>query len=131
MVRSIAAVAGGFVTMLAIVMVGTLAAVAAFVPGGLTTGMSQPPSGSLSRTYLAANLLVSLLGAIAGGWVTSRVAAASPSTHVLVLAGIILIMSVVTAAQGAAPGQPAWYPITISVIGLAGVLIGGAAAKRD
>lgn len=131
MVRSIAAVIGGFVGLVVIVMVGTLAATAMLVPGGLSAGMSQPPTGvPVPRAYLAANLLVSLLGAIAGGWITARLAWSSPGTHVLILAGIMLAMSIATLMQGAQEGQPGWYPLAIAAIGLAGVLMGGSLVRR-
>jgi hypothetical protein len=131
MLRSLAAVGGGFVAMMVVVMIGTAAATAVFVPGGLTAAMSQTaPPGPLPRTYLAANLIVSLAGAVLAGWIAARFAPSSPGAHVLALAGLMVIMTVATAAQGAAPGQPAWYPWVIGAIGLGGVLIGGLVWRR-
>jgi peptidoglycan/LPS O-acetylase OafA/YrhL len=126
MLKSVAAIAAGYIAMVVVVMIGTAAATAAFVPGGLAAAMSETPApGPLPTAYLAANLLVSFAGAVLAGWIVSRLSPASPATHVLVLAGIMLIMTVVSAATGAAPGQPTWYPWVIGPIGLGGVLLGG------
>jgi hypothetical protein len=131
MVRSITAVVGGLVGLVMIVMAGTLAATALLVPGGLSAGMSQPPAGApVPRAYLAANLLFSLLGALAGGWITAKLASSAPGTHVLVLAGIMLAMSIATLVQGAQRGQPGWYPLAIVAIGVTGVLMGGSFVRR-
>jgi hypothetical protein len=132
MLRSLTAVGGGFIAMTVVVIIGTAAATAAFVPGGLSAAMSQtaPDIGPLPRTYLAANLLVSLIGAVLAGWIAARFSPSSSGTHVLVLAAIMLLMSVATFAQGAAPGQPVWYPWVIGAIGVGGLLIGGQMPKR-
>lgn len=122
--RSVAAVVLGFVTMAVIVMAGTMAAVAVLVPGGLAAAMKAPPATPSAR-YLATNLIVSFAAAVAGGWVAARVAPRAPVAHLLALAALLLVMSLVTAATGETTGQPAWYPWTIAVLGLAGVAAGG------
>jgi hypothetical protein len=93
--------------------------------------VSRPnPDTVVPQTYLAANLAVSLAGAALGGWLAARFAPSAPGTHAAVLAAIVVVMSLATAiGTGAAPGQPAWYPWVIGVVGLAGVLAGGALAR--
>lgn len=128
--RSVAAVGGGFLGMIAVVVTGTAAATAALVPGGLAA-MSGPSAGAdVPRAYLAANLVVSFVGAALGGWIAGRFAPGSPFTHAAVLAGIVLLMGAASGAGGAAPGQPGWYPWVIAVTGFAGVLAGGTLAGR-
>lgn len=127
--RSVAAVGGGFVGMMVAVMTGTAAAAAALVPGGLAS-MSQGPvgGGEAPRGYLVANLAVSFAAAALGGWIAGRFAPSAPFVHAGTLAAIVLGLGLVTAAGGAAPGQPVWYPWVIAALGFAGVLAGAALA---
>ena len=125
MLRSVAAVIAGYLSMAALVMVGIVAATAALVPGGLATMRGGATAGALSTGYLAANLVVSLLGAILGGWVAARIGQRAPFAHALVLAALAGCFALVTALRGAQPGQPAWYPWTLAAIAVTGILIGG------
>ena len=130
MLRSVAAVAAGFIGMMLVVMAGTLAATMVFVPGGMTAMAADAPARPLPGSYLAANLLVSLAGAAVAGWVAARLAPSSPFAHVLVLAALLLIMTLASFSRGPAPGQPNWYPWVIGTIGMAGVAIGGMLVRR-
>jgi peptidoglycan/LPS O-acetylase OafA/YrhL len=122
MLRSIASVMAGYVIMAAIVVVGTIIAAASMIPGGLAAAkkLETPPP----RKYLNANLALSFVAALAGGWVTAMKAPVQPVVHVLVLAALVLAMSFVSAkSQG--KNQPSWYPLVMTVLGVAGVLLGG------
>jgi hypothetical protein len=114
--------------MAVLVVLGILAATAALVPGGLAAA-TQPAvrADPLPAAYLATNLLIGLLAAILGGWLATRLAPAAPHKHVLALAGLVVLMALVTArTQGPdASAQPPWYPWATAAIGLAGVLLGG------
>ena len=127
MLHSILAVLGGFATMAILVMVGTMLATAALVPGGLARTRSGENGGPVPNGYLAANLIISLLAAIAGGWVTVHIAGTQRREHTFALAGFVFFMSLVTMLQSRkkATGQPPWYLWVIAVIGLCGVFIGG------
>lgn len=125
MLRSLAAVVAGYLTMALVVILGTVAATAAFVPGGLAALRAGAAAGVVPAGYLAANLVVSLLAAMLGGWVAARVATRAPLAHAASLAIAVAVFGLVTALRPAAPGQPAWYPWTIVVLGTAGVLLGG------
>jgi len=129
MLRSVGAVVAGFVTMMVVVMIGTLAATAAFVPGGVRASMSAT-AGPLPASYLAANLLVSFLGAATGGAMAARLAPTSPWMHVAGLAALLLVLAVPSALRGSSPGQPGWYPWVIGLIGMGGVVVGAAIAGR-
>lgn len=122
MLSSILSVVTGYIVMAIIVMLGTLLAASALYPGGLTAAkkMETPPP----PIYLKANLALSLVAAFAGGWVCASRAPSDPMIHVAVLAALLLVMSFFSAKSFGA-NQPTWYPKTIGVIGVAGVLTGG------
>ena len=134
MLQSIAAVLAGFVVMAIAVMAGTVALTAVLIPGGVNN-MRSPERGAVAPLpYLIANLTLSVLAAMLGGWLTAGIAQSAPLIHVLVLAAFVFCMGVVSARQaggkGNRPGQPGWYPWTITMIGTAGVLIGGMLRAR-
>jgi hypothetical protein len=134
--RSVLSIGAGLVAMMVVVMAGTAAATAAFVPGGIAGAMQKPADGvapPLPGSYLTANLLVSLAAAILGGWVASRFAPFHPQTHVYVLTLVAGLLAVPSAIKAGSMGQPSWYGWVIAVVGIAGVLIGGwveGASKR-
>jgi hypothetical protein len=131
MIRSVAAVAAGFLAMILTVMIGVAAATAALIPGGLATMNAAAAPISLPASYLTANIAVSLIGAILGGWLTSRLSAPQQRSNVMILAGLVVLLSVVTAMQGVdTAAQPTWYRWIIPVIGVVGVLIGGGLGAR-
>jgi hypothetical protein len=122
MLRSVLAILAGYVVMAVIVMAGTAAAAAAFgLPLAPNAGAPVPTPGA---GYLAANLLVSALGAVAGGWVAAHVARRRPLTHAAVLAALLVAAGLATLGRPQ-PGQPAWYPPVLLVLGPAGALLGG------
>jgi hypothetical protein len=114
MVRSILAVAAGFVT--AVVLVMLVNWIAAFALG--------IPSGAPTRPYLAVNLLGSFLAGAAGGYVTGRLAPTAMWHHVFGLALVVLLLSLPGVLQPA-DGQPTWYPSFLAVIGPVSVAMGG------
>lgn len=126
MMRSIICVVAGFVVVMAVVIGGTAAATELIVEGGLEGAASRPAS-TLPPTYFAANLIVSAMGALLGGWVTARMAPDREMLHVFALAGLIILMSL-PALLGygpSTPGQPAWYVYTLPVLGVGGAILGG------
>jgi hypothetical protein len=113
MFRSVAALLGAAVAIVGTVIVGTLAAVA------LLAG----PGGSVSASYLLANLAVSFGAALLGGWLVARLAPRRPLTHAAVLAAVMAILTLPSLGSPA-PGQPSWYPVALLFIGVAGVACG-------
>jgi len=121
MLLSIGAVIGGFLVTVILVSVSTVFAC-------VICGVKQKsnPSETVPANYLAANLTLSLLSAIVGGYVCGWIAHSDPLVHAGILAGLLGVLSLTTAvATGAAPGQPTWYPWVIGVIGVSGILVGG------
>jgi hypothetical protein len=126
MVRSIAAVVAGFFSMAILVMIGTMALVNVLVPGGISVMREKMKSGdksmpSPSGTYLAGNLILSFFAAVIGGWVTAHIATHDVQNHLFALAGVIVLMGVVSAFTNSSTGQPGWYKYVIPLIGVAGV----------
>jgi hypothetical protein len=119
---SIVAVVSGYLGMAVVVMIGTALAAAVLIPGGISAAKSlkeAPPPN-----YLYANLALSFVAALFGGWLCARLAPNNPLVHDGALAAILLIMSLLS-AKSQASRQPPWYPWTIAVTGVAGVVLGG------
>jgi hypothetical protein len=133
--RSIAAIVAGFGFMAATVMVGSIMATALFVPAGVTATQGGGAPVALPVLYVAASLLISLLGAVMGGWLAARIGAFAPLSHALALAILTAVLAALSALQAPDGAQPAWYPPVVGSIGVAGVLLGGklraAAAAAD
>lgn len=118
MFRSAFAVLAGFF----VIVVGVLATtpLVARLVGQETSPTPQP-------AYLALNLVAGFGCALVGGLVAAWLAPDGPVIHGDVLAGMVLILGVATAAQGGAArsGQPRWYVWLLPFVGAAGVVLGG------
>jgi len=94
MVRGIAAVIVGYVIMAAIVMAGTFALVAAFVPRGVAAmrAMRDNPAAVPKPTprYYSMNIALSLVAAIVGGWVVAQIAGPAPRGYVIAPLGVAI-----------------------------------------
>ena len=112
--RSIIALVGGFAIMAFLVFV--LVAVVAWI--------FPVKIGAPTTLYLVANLVLSALAALAGGYATASLAPGRPRMHAAVLALMVLAMSLSQLASPP-PGQPNWYPGALSVIGPLFAQLGG------
>ena len=124
MLRSIGSVVLGYVVLALITIVGTSAAAALLLPrrpAAPQPGMPPP----LTTSYLAANLTLSTLAAVVGGYVTARMAPARPMVHVAVLALLIVALSILSSRSPMSTGQPAWYKRILPLLGLVGAVVGG------
>ncbi len=122
---SIASIVGGFFATAILVVIGTALATKIFNTQPKPDGPAIVP-----LPYLIANLVLSLLAAVAGGYVCRRIAPNHPFVHVIVLAGLFEALSLTTAVTtGAEPGQPNWYPWVIGLICVSGILAGGSIRK--
>ena len=124
--RGALVVIAGYAVMTVLVILSSILLAVAF-PG--------PSAAEPSQAYIVGNLVCGFLAAIAGGWVTGRIAATRPLLHVSVLAAAILGIGILlmTSESRDAAAQPAWYPAAIVVIGAAGAFLGGllAAMRRE
>ena len=129
MVRSIGAVVAGYVAMVVIVMLGTLALAVSIYPGGLAAlraRMQSSGAASMPRPspiYLASNIVLSLVAAMMGGWVTLRVAVREPAGHLAALCVVLVVMGVISARRPGSELQPAWYRVVIPIVGVVGVAL--------
>jgi peptidoglycan/LPS O-acetylase OafA/YrhL len=123
--KSGGAIVVGFLVAAILVMLITFVAGYLLVPGFPGDPMAEP-----TGPYLVANLVGSFLAAVVGGYTTGRIAGRAPLVHAGVLALLMVAMTVASGAE-AAPGQPAWYPLTIAILGAVGALCGGALRLRS
>lgn len=122
MLLSFVAVVGGFVVIA--FLVGITTALASKLP----MGKPDPTCATaVSGTYLVTNLVLGFLCAVVGGYFCGRIAPRSPEIHIAALVGVLGTMSLLTImTTGAAPGQPKWYPYIIGLLGVTGIIAGGA-----
>src|SRR4051812_6198842 len=116
--RSIVAIGAGLGFMAATVTVGTLL-------GSVLLGAETPdakPSPSALAVYLALNLAICAVGAILGGWLAARIATYAPYAHAAAMAAVVAVFSIGTATGPPPPGHPGWYPSTIALLAVFGVL---------
>jgi hypothetical protein len=121
----LALLAGLGITVL-IVGAGTLIATFAALRGVDPKQFSPPPA------YLATTLVLSALGALAGGYVTARITVGRSFYTVFLLATLLFVSGVIPAVRGTgvARGEPSWYPLTLALLGPIGVLVGGLLERR-
>ena len=116
------ALAAGFVTMAAMVIVMT-ALLTRMVPSW-TGAEGKPQPG-----YVFVNLGYSFLAAAAGGYVTAWVGRANPLILVLGLGVVVLALAALSALQSRGK-QPIWYQLALVAITPLGVLAGGLVRLR-
>ena len=126
MIRSIFAVIGGFVVVMAVVYAGTLVATELLHPGGLAVAVNQPPEAA-PPTYYAFLIVISMMGAVLGGWVTSRMAPDREMMHVFGFAALVSLvtLSSVLGYGESAHLQPVWYKWLFPLAVVGGALFGG------
>lgn len=114
--RSIVAVIGGYFVMS---MVGFFLTTAIF-----KLFFAAPSPGAIPLSFLLVNMGCSLLAALLGGYLAAFGAGRAPIVHAMVLAGIVLLLSVISIALN--PNiVPKWYSITMSSLTPAIVIAGG------
>ena len=118
--RSILAILAGYLTMLVGVS-GALAFAAVVLLGEIPT---EPKPFDGPAYFLWVELLISLLAAIAGGYVCALVAKDAERKHIAVLIGLMLVLSVVSIAVEAGL-KPRWSSIAVPLAGILGVWLGG------
>jgi hypothetical protein len=105
---------------------------------GVTISTLAALRGVDPKSYVApawtypTHMLISFFGAMAGGFATARITAGHTLFTTLVLA-LILLMSALTPVLRhvpGAPGQPAWYALSLVIASPLGALLGGLLERR-
>ena len=122
--RSLTAVLAGFLTACVLYQLG--AAVAFISLYGIPLGYSGEPPGV---AYFTLNLGFSLGAALAGGWITARIARHRPIAHSVALASVAAVFVLWGFSK---PGSdwPAWYPPALALVATIGTIAGGFARSR-
>ena len=122
--RSIAAVVIGFVLIMVLAF-GTDAAVRAALPGSFT-----PAGGTSDPGLLVASLAYVTLYAVAGCYLTARLAPGRPMAHALVL-GVLGLLFNVAGTIAMWNMAPAWYHLTALVLVMPSAWLGGWLRERE
>jgi hypothetical protein len=105
---------------------------------GVTISTLAALRGVDPKSYVApawtypTHMLISFVGAMAGGFATARITTGHTLFSTLVLA-LILLMSALTPVlrhAPSAPGQPEWYALSLVVASPLGALLGGILERR-
>ncbi|MEP6621505.1 MAG: hypothetical protein ABJE47_19415 [bacterium] len=122
MIRPAVALLAVLAIMVLVVFVGTLVVATVLTERGVNPLLFHPP------VYLATVLVLTAAGSLFGGFATSRITSDRSFFTVFVLGLLLFVSAVVPVLRGTplTPGDPAWYPLAVSVLSPVGVLIGGA-----
>jgi hypothetical protein len=105
---------------------------------GVTISTLAALRGVDPKSYVApawtypTHMLISFVGAFAGGCTTARITTGHTLFTTLVLALILLMSALTPVLRHApnAPGQPAWYALSLVVASPLGALLGGFLERR-
>jgi hypothetical protein len=122
---ALALLAGLGVTVLVVVFGVTISTLAAL--------RGVDPKSYVAPTWVyPTHMLISFIGAMAGGFATARITAGHSLFTTLLLA-LILLMSALTPVlrhAPSAPGQPEWYALSLVIASPLGALLGGILERR-
>jgi hypothetical protein len=104
-----------------------LIALGTVIAGMLTLHGVESLSRPFPSGYVWGKLVAAIVGALAGGFTTSRITIGRSIYTVVVLAVILFVAAAGPALRGtnAFPHDPAWFPLTLAVVELVGVMLGG------
>ena len=129
-VRTAIAILCGFLAMTLVVVSGTVVASSSLLPEGMTA-LSR--DAHLPAAYLGANQLLTLVAALLGGWLASRLDPKAGWRPVIGVAVLVVIMSVANQAvpRGSTGAPVPWYPWLLVVAGGIGTVLGGWLRLRE
>lgn len=109
-----------------------LIAVGTVLAGILTLRGAAALTTAFPAGYVWGKLVAAAVGAFAGGFTTSRITVGRSLYTVIVLALILFVAAAGPALRGgnAFPNDPAWFPLTLAIVELVAVLMGGALERR-
>jgi hypothetical protein len=105
---------------------------------GVTISTLAALRGQDQRHYIApfwtypTHLVISAVGAAAGGVATGRITAERSPFSVFLLALILLMSALGPVLRHTPPaaGQPSWYPLSLAIVSPLAALAGGLLARR-
>ena len=118
MIKSIGAVVGGYLGMVAVVMVSDVT-LAKAVPEAF-----DPEEHTIAQPWFTVSLALAFGAAVTGGWLCVRLAPRAGMAHAMGLAGLLMVMWIVTALLLPADMASPYLPI-LQPLGVVGVLVGG------
>lgn len=124
-VRPAIGLLAGIGVALLVIAIGTV------IAGVFTLRGADALTKAFPAGYVWGKLAAAAVGALAGGFTTSRITVGRSLYTVVVLALILFVAAAGPALRGTAfPNDPAWFPFTLAVIELAGVLVGALLERR-
>ena len=124
-IRPAVGLLAGIGVSLLVIAIGTV------IAGVFTLRGADALTKAFPAGYVWGKLVAAGVGAIAGGFTTSRITIGRSMYTVLVLALILFVAAAGPALRGANafPNDPSWFPLTLAVVELVGVC-GGALIER-
>ncbi len=124
--RSIGAVIGGYLVMMA----------AGVIPRFIATKIFKPSPEADVSAYLVTMIITNSLTGFLGGYVAAVISGVYRLAHAAVLAGIVGVISIVITLVmprvfPQAPSLPHWYSWSVGIFVPLGILIGGWLRSRN
>lgn len=125
-IRPAVGLLAGIGVALLVIAIGTVLA------GVFTLRGPQALTSAFPAGYVWGKLAAAAIGALAGGFTTSRITVGRSLYTAFVLAMILFIAAAGPVLRGhdAFPNDPSWFPLTLAVVELVGVLVGALVERR-
>jgi len=121
-VRPAIGLLAGIGVALLVIAIGTV------VAGLFTLRGAEALTKAFPTSYVWGKLAAAAIGAFAGGFTTSRITTGRSIYTVAVLALVLFAAAGGPALRGATafPNDPSWFPLTLAIVELIAVMLGGA-----
>jgi len=105
-----------------------LIAIGTVIAGLFTLRGADALTTAFPAGYVWGKLVAAAIGAFAGGFTTSRITIGRSFYTVVLLALILFVAAGGPALRGTAafPNDPGWFPLTLAIVELIAVVLGGA-----
>ena len=125
-VRPAIGLLAGIGVALLLIAIGTVVAGLLTLHGGDALGKPFPAG------YVWGKLVAAAVGALAGGFTTSRITTGRSLFTAVVLGLILSVAAAAPAVRGTGtfPNDPRWFPFALAAVELVGVLLGAVIERR-